>query len=126
MENTNFDAPTFYNEDDPNHNNGKGLDPDTERLLTRLIALRGFRQLKEAQADGTPPEDAVSDWEQMPRVAKDYQSTIGRDSAKVADLPDADVIASGEGDDPVISFEEKAEPKGDDSKLDDIDEVSFW
>ena len=82
--------------------------------------------MKEAQADGTPPEDAVSDWEQMPRVAKDYQSTIGRDSAKVADLPDADVIASGEGDDPVISFEEKAEPKGDDSKLDDIDEVSFW
>ena len=27
---------------------------------------------------------------------------------------------------PVISFEEKAKPEGDDSELDDIDQVPFW
>ena len=128
MENTNIDVQIFYNEDGQNHNNDKGLDPDTTRLLARLIALRGvsqFKEMQKLQAEGTLPEDAVSEWEQMPRVAKDYQSTICADSAKVADLSDADVMASGEGDDPVISFEEKAEPEGDDSELDDIDQVPF-
>ena len=129
MENTNIDVQMFYNEDGQNHNNDKGLDPDTTRRLARLIALRGvsqFKEMQKLQAEGTLPEDAVSEWEQMPRVAKDYQSTICADSAKVADLSDADVMASGEGDDPVISFEEKAEPERDDSELDDIDQVPFW
>ena len=129
MENTNIDVQMFYNEDGQNNNNDKGLDPDTTRRLARLIALRGvsqFKEMQKLQAEGTLPEDAVSEWEQMPRVAKDYQSTICADSAKVADLSDADVMASGEGDDPVISFEEKAEPERDDSELDDIDQVPFW
>ena len=124
-----MDVPMFYNEDGQNNNNDKGLDPDTTRRLARLIALRGvsqFKEMQKLQAEGTLPEDAVSEWEQMPRVAKDHQSTICADSAKVADLSDADVMASGEGDDPVISFEEKAEPERDDSELDDIDQVPFW
>ena len=103
MENTNIDVQMFYNEDGQNNNNNKGLDPDTTRRLARLIALRGvsqFKEMQKLQAEGTLPEDAVSEWEQMPRVAKAYQSTICADSAKVADLSDADVMASGEGDDP--------------------------
>ena len=118
MENTNIDVQMFYNEDGQNNNDDKGLDPDATRRLARLIALRGvsqFKEMQKLQAEGTLPEDAVSEWEQMPRVAKAYQSTICADSAKVADLSDADVMASGEGDDPVISFEEKAKPEGDDS-----------
>lgn len=127
MSDTNLDVRVFYNEDDNNYNNQGRLSPEAERLLTRLIRLRGTKQLAEFEritALLTVEVEIFRDWEETPKVARNYQSVVAGGGAKVGDLETIDVKVSGGSADPVISFAEK-ETDGDGSDV-GLDDVPFW
>lgn len=115
MKETNFDVRTFYNGDDDEYNKPSGLTPEGSRLLTRLIALRGHKQLTEIrqwQPDAEGSEGITREWVEMPGVAKEYQSEEAGDHVKIGDLEALVVKAPGEGEDPTIFFVERDEYGG--------------
>lgn len=124
MKDASDDVRVYYNGDGGDSNPPRGLTPEAMRLLTQLLTRRGFQQLAEIgkpQADLQGPEGVPLEWEEMPSVAKEYQSEVAGDRVKVDDLETLDVKASLEGEDPAISFEDK-----DDSAGWEIDDVPFW
>ena len=124
MKDASDDVHVDYNKDDEDSNAPRGLNPEASRLLTQLLTRRGFQQLAEIrkpQAELQGPEGVPLEWEEMPDVAREYQSEVAGDRLKVDDLETLDVKASLEGEDPAISFEEK-----DDSADWGIDGVPFW
>ena len=115
MKDASDDVHVYYNGDGEDSNSPRGLTPEAMRLLTQLLTRRGFQQLAEIekpQADLQGPEGVPLEWEEMPGVAREYQSEIAGDRVKVDDLETLDVKASLEGEDPAISFEDKDDSAG--------------
>ncbi len=127
MSDTNFDTRVFYNEGDDDHNKADRLTEQGLQMVRRLVSQRGFRQLAEVrriQATLVFEVQIFRDWEQMPDVAKDYQSEVAGDCVEVDELEALDVKASGGSDDPALSFEER--DIEDDGADVEIDSVPFW
>ena len=121
MEDANFDAHVYYNAKGDDYNNDQGLDPDSARLLSRLISLRGIRRMREMQrleAEAAKLPDWVPEWERMPTIAKEYQATVNAGGGKVDEVSNLDVLASDDDDDPTLSFTERRDPGRKGSHLD--------
>lgn len=86
------------------------MKPDPARLLARLISMREFQLLAEAEELETETVSSL-DWHDMPEVAREYQSAVAGDPVKVDEVEGFDVMAVERGDDPFISFEEKPSPR---------------
>ena len=128
MSGSNDEVRVFYNEDDGDYNKRDRLTREGLRLITRLVAQRGFKQLTEFQQELQAFLEVevviFRDWEEMPNVARDYQSEVAGDPVKVDDLETLDVKAFDGGDDPVLSFERKE--MDDDGPDVEFDDVPFW
>ena len=112
-----------YNSGGEENNESGFLNPDAARLLARLISLREFQLLSEVVDLGTTPLSSL-EWEAMPGVAREYQSSVAGDSKKVDEVDGFDVMASDAGDDPIIMFQERrsgAERDG----ADELDSVPY-
>ena len=110
MGNAKGNRPNNYNRGGKQNNDGGLLKPDPARLLARLISMREFQLLAEAEELETETVSSL-DWHDMPEVAREYQSAVAGDPVKVDEVEGFDVMAVERGDDPFISFEEKPSPR---------------
>lgn len=127
MSDTNLDARVFYNEDDDENNKRDRLTQEGLRMITRLVSQRGFKQLAYLQEKMKLLEFEVEifrDFEDMPSVAKGYQSEVAGDRVSVAHSETIDVKATDGSADPVLSFEDR-DRDGDGADV-EIDDVPFW
>ena len=119
------DARVFYNEDGDENNRRDRLTQEGLRMITRLVSQRGFKQLADLQEKMKLPEfdvEIVRDFEDMPDVAKGYQSEVAGDRVNVAHSETMDVKATGGSTDPALSFEDR---DGDRADV-DPDGIPFW
>ncbi|CAI8048743.1 hypothetical protein GBAR_LOCUS26867 [Geodia barretti] len=110
-----------YNSDGEENNDSGFLNPDAARLLARLISLREFQLLSQVEELGTAPLNSL-DWQAMPGVAREYQSSAAGDLKKVDAVDGFDVMASASEDDPTIVFQERrSDPeRGGPDEFDDL------
>ena len=98
--------PKDYNRGGKENNDSGLLNPASAKMLSRLISLRAFRLL--AEADGLGTDGLVSTgWPDMPGVAREYQAAAAGGLVRVDEAEGFGVMAAESGDDPVITFEEK-------------------
>ena len=112
-----------YNSDGEENNDSGFLNPDAARLLARLISLREFQLLSQVEELGTAPLNSL-DWQAMPGVAREYQSSAAGDLKKVDAVDGFDVMASAGEDDPTIMFREQR-PGPERGGPDEFDDLPF-
>ena len=92
-------------------------------MLARLISLREFQLLSQAEELESEPLSSL-DWQAMPGVAREYQSSAAGDLKKVDEVDGFDVMASAGEDDPAIVFQEQRSGPDRDG-LDEFDDLPF-
>ena len=112
-----------YNSGGEENNDSGFLKPDAARLLARLISLREFQLLSQVEELGTAPLNSL-DWQAMPGVAREYQSSAAGDLKKVDAVDGFDVMASAGEDDPAIVFQEQRSGPDRDGP-DEFDDLPF-
>ena len=90
-------------------------------MLARLISLREFQLLSQVEELESEPLSSL-DWQTMPGVAREYQSSAAGDLKKVDEVDGFDVMASADEDDPTIMFQEQRSgpERGGPDEVDDL------
>ena len=123
MGNANGGRYNNYNSGGEENNDSGFLKPDAARLLARLISLREFQLLSQAEELESEPLSSL-DWQAMPGVAREYQSSAAGDLKKVDAVDGFDVMASAGEDDPAIVFQEQRSGPDRDGP-DEFDDLPF-
>ncbi len=110
-----------YNSGGEENNDSGFLKPDAAKLLARLISLREFQLLSQVKELESEPLSSL-DWQAMPGVAREYQSSAAGDLKKVDEVDGFDVMASADEDDPTIMFQEQRSgpERGGPDEVDDL------